>query len=71
MGSEHKGHTHRTGRRRVEIEWDERGTLEVPHEDVETTLRDLIESAGGMNIEIMAYDERGYWESRFIGHRRT
>lgn len=66
MGSLHKDSTHATGRRRVEVEWSDPGPqhLDVPNGVVENAVRLAIREAGGGDIEVAFYDERGTWERR-------
>lgn len=63
MQSRHDGSTHATGRRRVEVEWDDPGPkhLDAPGEDVERAILAVLARSGAANIEIHRYEERGSW----------
>lgn len=66
MGSAHDSRSHMTGRRRLEVEWTDPGPAhrDVPNEVVEAAVRAAIEGAGGENVEVAFYDERGTWARR-------
>lgn len=66
MGSEHDGRTYATGRRRVEIEWDDHDLKSMTVSDhlLDEAINAVLEQHGITASSIRHYDERGSWKKR-------